>query len=1166
MKINKKKGFTIVELVIVIAIIAILAAVLIPTFANIIKTANISADIQMCKNLNTALAADEALNGQHKTAGEAITAARESGYSVDKLTPTTNKFDVLWDSSTDRFVLLDESGAIVYQDEGKATGSVGNVPANKQNLWKIYNSVPAMAEQKYSIYLGGNNATGTVTVNGVGFDAGENTAIETIQYDGSDEGRNVIIKSDSFNTTLEINAPLDTVNHYGDAQEANINSIKETSYHEFGRIKTKIILKQGRVVVENSADVNAIIAFKESDKKVVVDVLNNDTMVYAQDGVEVNGTEPISFNSEDELTEIENAIALFAGGTGEEKSPYRIKSQRHLVNLQKVIQETSTSVYAVLVNDIDCTGVDWTPMSIGSNVTLNLDGKGKKITNLRIDSYLSGPTLGSEGGSGSSCYYQCAFVGKNNGTLNIKDLCFDSCHSQMTNEGVKIHGSSQVAVIVGLNSGSITLDRVEVKNCKVYGGTKLAAYVGMSEKSSSITLYNCAVTDTTIGYDDIYVHHDAGAFAGTICGYSSVNLKIYGYKSVNNTFDHSNLTKYKLFTSVPVNAYNYSGYFSSIPETNKENCWLVYTDGVVLTSASGTKPKIQEIIHDAVEPTAASNKLTVGSTFSYTSGYGVEQSFFGFDGEGYKYSGITKDEAFETAKSYGRNYESLSFTYDEISNTMTVTNNSYVEHNSYMRLAVKHNTNYEGSASNWNASYNTAENKITVSRGSAFVVGILFEISTDNNIDFASDFVDYSKETDIFTIKDPTITQSFMQKLIQLNKNIVSSWSENKFEYNVTAKTMKFNNNLTFSDTNGCILSYLLKVGLDEGFSITGNYVSKNEAEKSITVHDPAVWGDQYKIGSYTYPSRKTILDYAISNGYTISGCGVVFSPANKTITLAESLEGDDRYNLISTAILCGVNIESAFAKYNTTTNTLKVYDYATLKNVIIKDTYTSGLNIEVENDLDCGTDKEGIKFNNATTIDLQGHSITGICTSANGLFYMLISKCPTLTVKSTGARGHINVTASTVFNFVGDISTQESLEKTKLTIDNIDITCNNAGDCYAIKTNVQADGKNLVNKDKVLLEVTNSTVTVSSSSNAYGIYVAIAATRINRYGVNKFENVTFNVSTSGADKNAYCIGGIGSANKLPEVRYEFVNCTFNGEQKDANVSDRVTVTVNDGE
>ena len=47
---NNKKGFTIVELVIVIAVIAILAAVLIPTFSSVVEKANESSALQACRN------------------------------------------------------------------------------------------------------------------------------------------------------------------------------------------------------------------------------------------------------------------------------------------------------------------------------------------------------------------------------------------------------------------------------------------------------------------------------------------------------------------------------------------------------------------------------------------------------------------------------------------------------------------------------------------------------------------------------------------------------------------------------------------------------------------------------------------------------------------------------------------------------------------------------------------------------------------------------------------------------------------------------------------------------------------------------------------------------------------------------------------------------------
>ena len=56
----KKNGFTVVELVIVIAIVAVLAAVLIPTFGTIINDANDSARDQQAKNAYTNFLIDHA--------------------------------------------------------------------------------------------------------------------------------------------------------------------------------------------------------------------------------------------------------------------------------------------------------------------------------------------------------------------------------------------------------------------------------------------------------------------------------------------------------------------------------------------------------------------------------------------------------------------------------------------------------------------------------------------------------------------------------------------------------------------------------------------------------------------------------------------------------------------------------------------------------------------------------------------------------------------------------------------------------------------------------------------------------------------------------------------------------------------------------------------------
>ena len=81
MKKANKRGFTIVELVIVVAVIAILAAVLIPTFSGIIAKAQQSADQQLVRQINTLLAVDAADGTGCADISEVKELLSENGYN-----------------------------------------------------------------------------------------------------------------------------------------------------------------------------------------------------------------------------------------------------------------------------------------------------------------------------------------------------------------------------------------------------------------------------------------------------------------------------------------------------------------------------------------------------------------------------------------------------------------------------------------------------------------------------------------------------------------------------------------------------------------------------------------------------------------------------------------------------------------------------------------------------------------------------------------------------------------------------------------------------------------------------------------------------------------------------------------------------------------------------
>lgn len=230
---KNNRAFTLVELVIVIAVIAILAAVLIMAFSGVIRKANISKDTELIRNLNTALIMDKALGGKHPTMYSVLQTAEEAGYLVDRINASAIGNEILWDSVNDLFCYFDED------NDGKITYIPDFTPEEDSVDHVDYFVIKDKISDEFSTYYTGNQ-TDIVTTKG--FDAGKTTCVKTVTYTNSGDEQDVIIRTNDFATTLTINAPLDTVYHYGNTSLVDVISINNASYHYFntlGRLKVQ---------------------------------------------------------------------------------------------------------------------------------------------------------------------------------------------------------------------------------------------------------------------------------------------------------------------------------------------------------------------------------------------------------------------------------------------------------------------------------------------------------------------------------------------------------------------------------------------------------------------------------------------------------------------------------------------------------------------------------------------------------------------------------------------------------------------------------------------------------------------------------------------------------------------------------------------------------------
>jgi type IV pilus assembly protein PilA len=89
MKRNKKKGFTLIELIVVIAILGILAAIAVPRFSGITDKAKVSADQQLGELAKKAAVMLEASQDINISGTTKITITYDSTNKVNVYTPTS---------------------------------------------------------------------------------------------------------------------------------------------------------------------------------------------------------------------------------------------------------------------------------------------------------------------------------------------------------------------------------------------------------------------------------------------------------------------------------------------------------------------------------------------------------------------------------------------------------------------------------------------------------------------------------------------------------------------------------------------------------------------------------------------------------------------------------------------------------------------------------------------------------------------------------------------------------------------------------------------------------------------------------------------------------------------------------------------------------------------
>ncbi len=354
MKNLKKKGFTIVELVIVIAVIAILAAVLIPTFVNLTKKANQSADIQATRQMNTALA----VAGELNDIDAVIDALAEAGYnSKEALIPVSTGYAFYWNAETKQIVLVNENNEVVFPEGVDYNGNgvslensvqyIDVVSNNKKDLFNAFQSGNKEIKLSGNVTVSSDTALVVPEEAEVTFDLNNNKLSAELQIGHSDRHINAI-------------------------------SVKGKAIIKNGTIDTRnVYVYSGSELILENVIVNALdsdggaCVYVESGAKVIIKncTLNTESFTYAvvNKGSDVT-LENTNVNADRGCVSVDSGTVTIKGGI------FNTRANNHGVYFHVVIEEaTSMSISDVSLKGIvnsDFSTINWTDKYVTESDTI----------------------------------------------------------------------------------------------------------------------------------------------------------------------------------------------------------------------------------------------------------------------------------------------------------------------------------------------------------------------------------------------------------------------------------------------------------------------------------------------------------------------------------------------------------------------------------------------------------------------------------------------------------------------------------------------------------------------------------------------------------------------------------------------------------------------------